>query len=176
MNHITLLFIIIMFIEIFFYPLLIACLLIDTGILVVFHAPIIQTTLCLFSSALIYGPLSTIRLIVLANALTLFWFIVWNNAFITISYVMVLAVIAQIIRVTFYPHRIQTMLITALGILGQWIIQTCVLGAGSGLYAKKIIFVNMIIAILLSLIYVQGRQGNRFQVNPGRGKSGLLTN
>ena len=165
-----------MFVEIFLYPLLFTCLLIDTGALVLFHAPIIQTTLCLFSCALIYGPLSIIRLIVLASALTLFWFMVWNNAFITISYVMVLATLAQIIRVTFYPHRIQTVLITALGLLGQCVIQTYVLGAGSGLYAKKVIFVNIIITILISLIYVQGRQGNRFQVHPGRGKSGLLTN
>ena len=176
MNYIYYHSLLIMFVGTFLYPLLITCLLIDTGTLVLFHAPIIQTTLCLFSGALLYGPLSIIRLIVLASALTLFWFMVWNNAFITISYVMVLAVVAQIIRVTFYPHRIQTLLITALGILGQCVIQAYVLGSGSGLYAKKIIFVNIIIAVLLSLIYAQGKQGNRFQINSGRGKSGLLTN
>jgi len=159
-----------------YFFLLITCLLIDTGALIFCHTPILQTTLGLFSCALIYGSLSIMPVLFFTTVLTLFWFMLWNNALVALCYSVILMIIAQIIRVTFYPHRIQTVLITVLGILGQWIAQSYVLGAGSGLYAKKVIFVNIIITILISLIYVQGRQGNRFQVNPARGKSGLLTN
>jgi len=161
----------------FFYPLLIASLFIDTGALIVLHVPLLQTTLCFFSCAWIYHTMSPLRLTLLAITVAFLWFSVWNNALVAAGYVTMLTMIARAIHTRFYPNRIQTVLIVALGIMGQWITQVYFLGYATSLvYTKKVLFVNIIIVILYSLIYVRGRQGNRFQVNPGRGKSGLLTN
>jgi len=165
----------------FFYLLPFFCLVIDALALALFHAPIIQTTLCFFSCALIYSSLSLVHVMLFINVLTVFWFIIWNNALIAGSYALILAAIAQAIRATFYPSRTQTVLITILGVAGQGLLQSHLLEYAHALaYTKKVLFVNIIIAVVLSLIYVQGRQGNRCQSRSNnrsdRGKSGLLTN